>query len=85
MVQHSSRWLNRGAMALLFAGASFVRPVFGASSVTLASLPLVVTPVLQCCPCNPPDTMHVPLRWARDALLSSGAAFASSSRAPRIL
>jgi len=32
MAQHSSRWLNRGAMALLFAGASFVRPDLGTSS-----------------------------------------------------
>lgn len=70
MAQHSSRWLNRGAMALLFAGASFVRPVFGASPVTHGIAAVGGHSRAAVFPCNPPDTMHVPLRWARDALLS---------------
>jgi hypothetical protein len=36
--QRSSRWLNLGAMALLFAGASFVRPDIDTSLVASALL-----------------------------------------------
>lgn len=62
MAQTSSRWLNPGAVALLFACASFVRPVFGAPSTPLASLRPVLAPYLRTTPCM------CRLRRARDAL-----------------
>jgi len=58
MAQHSSRWLNRGAVALLFACASFVRPVLGAPSTPLASLRPVLAPHVHSE--RPLGTMHVP-------------------------
>lgn len=71
MAQHSSRWLNRGAMAPLFANASFVRPDPGAPSTRCASLRVVLAPLPFY---GPQDTMHVPLRWARAALCLFGIA-----------